>query len=137
MFAAAQESSLRVTGAWIRWLPVGLPASGYMQMHNDGTGALALVGAASLDYGQLHHSEMRNGTMEMLPVCKVEIPAHGSVAFQPGGYHIMLMRPRHDIKPGDEVPITLKFSDGSQMCVQFSVRKPDASGGVHMHDKVH
>lgn len=132
-FAAGPASQIRVSDAWIRWLPAGLPAGGYMRLHNDGAHMVALIGASSADYGEvmLHRSEMTNGTMNMLPVRRAEIPAHGDLVFQPGGYHIMLMHPRQPVSPGQQVPITLKFSDGSQLEVPFAVRKPDASGAPH------
>ncbi|MDE2120924.1 MAG: copper chaperone PCu(A)C [Betaproteobacteria bacterium] len=128
-FAAGPKAPVRVSDAWIRWLPAGLPAGGYMRLHNDGAHMVALIGASSADYGEVmvHHSEMKNGTMHMLPVEKVEIPAHGDQMFQPGGYHIMLMHPRKPVAPGQQVPITLKFSDGTTLEVPFEVRKPDAS----------
>lgn len=127
---AQAPSAVHVTGAWIRWLPAGLPAGGYMVLHNDSNRPVALVAASSPDYGQtmLHHSEMRDGTMHMLPVARVEVPAHGELQFKPGGYHIMLMQARHEVHPGDQVPVLLRFADGRQMRVPFEVRKPGASG---------
>ncbi len=132
-FAAAHDAQVRVSDAWIRWLPAGLPAGGYMRLHNDGAHMVALIGASSADYGQvmLHRSEMQDGTMRMLPVSKAEIPAHGDLVFAPGGYHIMLMQPRKPVSPGQQVPITLKFSDGTRLEVPFAVRKPGASGAPH------
>lgn len=129
---AQPASPVHADAAWIRWLPAGLPAGGYMTLHNDSDRAVALVGASSPDYGQtmLHHSVMKDGTMQMLPVRKVEVPAHGVLRFQPGGYHIMLMQPKHDIHPGDQVPVTLRFADGERLHVQFEVRKPGASGAM-------
>lgn len=131
---AAHSSDIQVTGAWIRWLPAGLPAGGYMVLHNHSGHAIDLVGAESPEYyGQvmLHHSVMENGTMHMLPVPKVVIPAHGSAEFKPGGYHIMLMQPKGEAKPGDRIPVLLKFSDGTEMKVRYEVRK---AGGGAAHD---
>ncbi len=132
---AQTPAPIRVTDAWIRWLPAGLPAGGYMILHNDSDHPVALEQASSPDYGQtmLHHSEMQNGTMRMLPVHSVEVPAHGQLEFKPGGYHIMLMQPRHDLHPGDRVPVSLRFSNGQQLRVSFEVRKPGASSDMREH----
>jgi hypothetical protein len=46
--------------------------------------------------------------------------------FQPGGYHLMLMHAKHDIKPGSEVTITLRFADGQTVSARYRVRKPTA-----------
>lgn len=132
---AQSPTPVRAEGAWVRWLPAGLPAGGYMTLHNDSAQAVALVGASSPDYAEvmLHHSVMRNGTMHMLPVDKVEVPAHGELQFKPGGYHIMLMQARHEVHPGDQVPVILRFADGGQLRVSFEVRKPGASGDGQEH----
>ena len=138
---AANSAPVQASNAWIRWLPAGLPAGGYMQLHNLSAKPIDLVRATSADYGStmMHHTVNKGNTTEMLPVARVTIPAHGSVAFQPGGYHIMLMQPKKTIQPGDQVPITLKFSGGTTLRVEFQVRKPDATGpapagGMNMRD---
>jgi len=132
---AQSAPPVRADGAWIRWLPAGLPAGGYMSLHNDSAQPVALVGASSPDYAEvmLHHSVMENGTMQMLPVDKVEVPAHGELQFKPGGYHIMLMRARHEVHPGDRIPVILRFADGGQLRVSFEVRKPGATGDTPEH----
>ena len=123
--------ALRATDAWIRWLPAGLPAGGYVVLHNDGARAAELVGASSPDYAQamLHRTQAgAGGEMSMVHVAKVVVPAHGSLAFKPGGYHIMLMHARHAIQPGDHVPVSLRFADGTELKVDFEVRS--ASGAM-------
>ena len=121
---------VQASGAWIRWLPAGLPAGGYVTLRNTGARPVELIGAHSPDYGNamLHQSMSKGGMSEMLHVEQVLIPAHGSVAFKPGSYHIMLMQPKKDVKPGDKVPITLKFAGGMTLRVDFEVRKADATG---------
>lgn len=129
---AAPSAPVQVRNAWIRWLPAGLPAGGYMQLQNQSARPIDLIGASSPDYGRvmLHHSVMKDGTMQMLPVARLTIPAGGDFEFKPGGYHIMLMQPVHAVKPGDQVAVTLRFAGGSPMTVHFLVRKADATGGM-------
>ncbi len=131
---AADAPPVQASGAWIRWLPANLPAGGYVQLTNTSAKPVDLVGADSPDYGNtmLHQSVSKGGVMEMLHVDKVVIPAHGSMAFKPGSYHIMLMQPKKAVKPGDVVPITLKFAGGETMIVNFEVRKADATGPGNM-----
>ncbi|SCC91465.1 conserved exported hypothetical protein [Thiomonas sp. X19] len=127
---AVAAPAVQASGAWIRWLPAGLPAGGYVTLHNTSAKPVELIGADSPDYGNamLHQSMSKGGMSEMLHVEQVLIPAHGSVVFKPGSYHIMLMQPKKDVKPGDKVPITLKFSGGMALSVDFEVRKADATG---------
>lgn len=137
---AAKPAAIEVRSAWIRWLPAGLPAGGYMTLENHSTRPIDLVGARSPAYGDvmLHRSVRKGGTMEMLAVHKVTIPPHAVVEFRPGDYHIMLMQPKQDIHPGQRVPVNLEFSGGASLRVEFEVRPADASGasaanGMNMH----
>jgi periplasmic copper chaperone A len=50
------------------------------------------------------------------------------VDFAQAGYHFMLMQPRHPLRPGERVSITLRFSSGQSITVPFAVRGANASG---------
>jgi copper(I)-binding protein len=129
--ALAAGDSVVVTHAWVRWLPVDLPAGGYAIIANRGDGAMRLVGADSPDYGMvmLHRSVQRDGVERMQAVDGVDVPAHGSAELAPGGYHFMLMHPLHAIAPGDSVRMRLHFADGSTIDAEFPVRPATAQGG--------
>jgi len=126
--AGAQAAGPSVSGAWFRALPAHLPAGGYFELHNNGTSAISLVGAASpaCDTVMLHQSSHSGGMAHMMPVAKVDVPGGGKVSFAPGGYHLMCMKPTPALTPGATVPVTLKFADGTKLDVTFDVR--NASG---------
>ncbi len=121
-------SAIRVEQAWIRWLPAGLPAGGYVTLTNGSDHAIVLVGAASPDYNQvqLHRSVMQGGLSKMVPVAAISIPAHSTLDFVALGYHLMLMNPRVSLSPGDHVPIELRFADGRFLVATFDLRPPSA-----------
>jgi len=56
------------------------------------------------------------------------IPAHGQVVLAPGGYHLMLMHAVAPVVPGTRVRLTLEFSDGSSLPVDFLARPANALG---------
>jgi copper(I)-binding protein len=56
----------------------------------------------------------------------VNVPAGGSIAFAPGGYHLMCTDPKPAMKLGAKVPVVLHLSDGSAVAVGFIVKS--ASG---------
>jgi copper(I)-binding protein len=64
----------------------------------------------------------------MVPISHLTIPAHGSVKLAPGGYHLMLMHAKHPIKPGDKVPVVLKFTGSAKLQVEFPVLPANSSG---------
>lgn len=119
----------QVTEAWIRWLPGDLPAAAYVTVNNPGATPAILLGASSTDYADvsLHRSDMHDGSMQMMPLERLVIPAHGTLRFELFGDHFMLMRATRPIKPGDRVTMTLRFADLPPMPVVFEVRKPDGS----------
>lgn len=127
---AATTASVSVTDGWIRWLPGDLPAGGYARIENHGDAALRLLGADSPDYGMvmLHRSLRRKGVERMESVDGMDVPAHASAALAPGGFHLMLMHPRHAIAPGDRVRVRLRFSDGASIESDFLVRPANAQG---------
>ncbi len=130
-FAAVSAApSVRIGHAWIRWLPANLPAGGYATIGNDGEGVQRLTGVSSPDYASvmLHRSRLAQGDSTMEMVEHLDIPAHGSVKLAPGGYHLVLSHATHPLKPGDRVPVRLRFADGSVLQVDFPVLPANASG---------
>lgn len=128
--ATAAAPSVRVEHAWIRWLPASLPMAGYATLVNVGDGMQRLTGAGSPDYRRvmLHRSRLAQGDSTMEMVESLDIPAHASVKLAPGGYHLMLMQATHPVKPGDKVPMILRFAGGATLQVDFSVLPANASG---------
>ena len=120
----AQDRHLTVEGPWIRFILPSLPAAGYFTLANSGDEVRFLLGASSPACGSLtlHRTISGGGTerMEMEP--KVAIPAHGKVTFAPGGRHLMCTAASAELRPGVSVPVSLRFADGSELTVAFSVR---------------
>src|SRR5271154_2611630 len=123
--ASADALRIQVDHAWIRWLPAGLPAGGYMSLTNSGDAAVNLVAASSPAYAEvsIHRSVESGGTVAMRPVAQITIEPHSRVDLAAAGYHFMLMQPIKPLEPGDRVPLTLRFADGSSVSVQFEVRR--------------
>lgn len=122
--AAAASPTVRIDSAWIRWLPAGVPAAGYLVISNTGDRAFTLISVSSPAYGEvsLHRSIDRQGTLQMVPVHELSIAPRSSVDFAATGHHLMLMQPRRSINPHDRVPMTLHFADGSSVECEFEVR---------------
>lgn len=126
---SAVMSQLEIRDAWIRWLPSGLPAAGYVTLVNRSAEAIKLVGASSDAYRDisLHHSVNHDGMSHMEPVSEISVPANAILSFAAAGYHLMLMQPTHTLAPGDHVALTLHFADGAERAVSFELRAPNGS----------
>ncbi len=123
---AAGPNAISVKDAWVRWLPNGLPAAGYVTLVNASDKPVDLVDISSKDYGDamLHQTVSSGSSQKMVMVDKLTVPAHGQVAIAPGGYHVMLEDAKHKVAPGDTVHLTLKFSDGETLDTPFAVKSP-------------
>ncbi len=129
----AAALGVMVKNPWIREAPPSAMAlGGFMVLQNMTAKEVALVGASSPDFSSvmLHRTIMDGGMSKMVHQKMITVPAKGEVTFQPGGYHLMLMNPKHAVKAGDKIEITLKFRDGSTLPATFEVRR--AAGGMPM-----
>ena len=97
-------------------------------MRNNSDAAATLTGVRSPACGMvmLHDSETVGGMDTMAQIAIVSVPAHSSMTFAPGGYHLMCMMPSAAMKPGVQVPVTLQFSDDTRTSAKFAVK--DARG---------
>jgi len=121
---AAQAGSVTVTDGWIRALPGKTPAGGYFTLSNDSGRRMVLTGASSPACGMLmlHKTENESGMASMDDVTSIPIAVGAHLSFAPGGYHLMCMDPTAAIAPGNKVPVTLIFSDGTKVTNEFAVR---------------
>ena len=122
--ALAAESGVSLQGGWMRMLIPSRPAAGYFVLQNTTGTAKTLIGASSPACGQLmlHESLHQGGQEQMLMVKQVTVPAHGTLSFTPGDYHLMCLQPGATMKPGGTVKVTLRFADGGTLVTDFAVR---------------
>jgi copper(I)-binding protein len=118
--AAATTPSVLVEDAWVR-ATVGAKdtsmTAAFMSLTNPGNADIKLTSATSPVAGmvQLHEMAMKDGKMVMQEKTGgVNVPATSHAHLSPGGDHVMLMGLKQQLKPGDEVPLTLTFSDGTK-----------------------
>ena len=127
---AADTANVQVTKGWVRVLPGTLPAGGYVTFENRSDRALSVVGAESPQYGEamIHRSSTEGGMGRMEMADNVPLPAKGTLAFAPGGYHVMLMQPKQPVKSGDKVVVTFTLSDGEKIPATLLARPANATG---------
>ena len=121
---AAEAGTVTVTNGWIRALPAKAPAGGYFELSNDSGRRMVLTGASSPVCGMLmlHKTDTASGMASMNDVVSIPIAVGDHVSFAPGGYHLMCMDPTVAVEPGNKVPVTLVFEDGTKVTSEFAVR---------------
>ena len=120
----ADTAELIVNNAQVReFLPGNTSTVGYLTLTNHGGTAATLTKATLDGLGrvEIHEHSHVDGMMKMQQVKSVEIKAHESVSFQPGGYHLMVFGPQEPLKVGQERKLTLYFSDGNRLFTNAQV----------------
>ena len=129
--AGVQGRRHRDRKPWARATPKGAEVGGgYLTIHNNGATPDRLTGGTA-DFAtvEVHQMKSKNGVMEMREVeGGLAIPAHGSVALTPGGYHLMFKHLTHPLVKGESVKATLKFEHAGPVEVEFNVMGIGAAG---------
>jgi copper(I)-binding protein len=121
---ARADNDVTVQNQWMRFIIKSRPAGGYFTVHNNTASQINLTGASSSACGMmmLHQTKEVGGVEKMSPVKEVPVPAHGSISFAPGGYHLMCMQPKDTMVVGHDVPVTLMFDGIKPVTVAFPVK---------------
>jgi periplasmic copper chaperone A len=103
--SGAALAQVDVSNAWVRGtVPTQTASGAFMVLHAHDDAKL--VGVSSpVAVAELHEMKM-------------DLPRMQDVELKPGGYHVMLMGLKSQLKKGDTVPITLKIEQGGKVIEQ-------------------
>lgn len=115
--AGPVSADVSMDGPWVRaTVPSQKTTGAFMRLTSDSTARL--VGASSPLAGavEIHETKMDGDVMKMTQISAISLPAGKSVEFKPGGYHLMLIDLKAQVREGDSVPLTLfiEGEDGKQ-----------------------
>jgi periplasmic copper chaperone A len=134
-----RHTTIQLENAWARRAPAmvqggqsgqggGAMSAGngavYVTISNHGSEADALLSASSdvATTAELHQTIEQDGKMVMRPLPKADVPAGGTLEMKPGGYHIMLLGLKQDLKAGETIDVALTFEKAGQMSVEARVK---------------
>ena len=125
--AAAQVT---VTDPWIRGTVQGQMATGaFMKLQSAKDARLVEASSPVAGVVEIHEMTLENNVMRMRAVKAVSLPAGRAVELKPGGYHVMLMDLKQQMKEGEAVPVTLVVETAGRretIEVKAPVRAPTA-----------
>jgi len=144
--APAASPPIQVTGAWVRATNFYVASSGaatlaptdpmpgmamatsavYLTLENRGDQPDRLV-SVYCDVAQtveIHQSQVVGGIASMERLDSLALPAHNTIQFQPGGYHLMLVGLKRDLIQGESFSLDLQFEKAGTVLVQAIVRGP-------------
>lgn len=127
---------LSVAEPWVRVAPEGADVMGaYFRLVNEGDAKVVVNGVNSnqFDRAEMHETVVNDdGQASMQPMAQVSVPAGETVAFEPGGRHVMLFSPSQTYAAGDQVELILSCGEqNAELPVPATVRaeKPQVPAG--------
>lgn len=119
------EPGLRAMQAWVRAVPpTASMTAGYLVIENGGPEDAVLSGVESTLFASVetHETVVTNGIARMRPRERLVIAAGERTRLEPGGLHLMLMRPAQPLPAEGPVPLTLVFEDGRRVEIEAEIR---------------
>src|SRR3569832_463907 len=128
---AGSPFSLSVTKPTFRVLPGGLPAAGYLRIHNHSDGPIVLTGARSPGCGSImiHRSTNTGGMSRMQMLSSLTIAVGERVSFEPNGLHLMCTKPKPTIQTDKKIEVTKHNDNNHTLTTCFYLT--DARGVEH------
>jgi len=120
-----EGEGIAVEGSWARPAGEGRMSGGYFIITNfeDVPDTLTGISSDIARYTEIHESyESENGMMGMREIPELVIPAQSTVTFEPGGLHIMFIQLNESISEGQEIELTLHFSNKGDLLLLMPVR---------------
>ena len=115
--AGSQRPVAQVTvgDPWIRGtVPQQMSTGAFMQLKSATDAKLIEARSPVAGVVEIHEMKVENNVMRMRAVPSVALPAGRTVELKPGGYHVMMMDLKQQMKDGDVVPMTLVVESGGK-----------------------
>ncbi|MDP3700614.1 MAG: copper chaperone PCu(A)C [Hylemonella sp.] len=122
--AFAAQAQVSVKEPWVRATVSQQKATGaFMQIVSAKDARLVEASSPVAGIVEIHEMVMAQDVMRMRAIPGLELPAGKAVELKPGGYHVMLMDLKGQVKDGDVVPLTLVVEgrDGKRQTLELKV----------------
>ncbi len=127
------QAQTTVKDAWVRGTVPQQKATGmFAQITSAGGGRLVSASSPVAGVVEVHEMAMDGNVMKMRAVAGgLDLPAGKPVDLKPGGYHVMLLDLKKELKAGDTVPVTLvvEGKDGKRETLEVKAPVKPLGGG--------
>ena len=141
VFTLPAHAQVTVKDPWVRATVSQQKATGaFMQITSAQDARLVEAKSPVAGVVEVHEMSMEKDVMKMRAIPELALPAGKAVELKPGGYHVMLMDLKQQMKEGGTVPLTLVIEgkDKKRSTVELkapvkplaAASKPEA---VHKH----
>ena len=140
LLSHAAQAQVTVKDAWVRATVAQQKATGaFMQLQSAQDAKLVAAQSPVAGVVEVHEMAMDNGVMKMRAVPSLVLPAGKAVELKPGGYHVMLMDLKGQVKDGDTVPVTLvvEGKDGKRQSIEVKAPARTMAQPAMKHEHGH
>ncbi len=143
LLATAAFAQVNIKDPWVRaTVPQQKATGAFMQITAAKDAKLVEAKSAAAAVVEIHEMAMENNVMKMRAIPGLALPAGKAVDLKPGGYHVMLIDLKAQIKAGDTIPVTLvvEGKDGKRETIEVKAaaralnaeaQKDPSQGGKH------
>ncbi len=118
-------AQVTVKDPWVRATVSAQKATGaFMQITSAQDARLVEASSPVAGVVEVHEMVMEKDVMKMRAVKGLDLPAGKTVELKPGGYHVMLMDLKQQMKEGDTVPVTLVVEGKDKKRSTIEVKAP-------------
>jgi len=142
--STSATGKFEVHDAWVREAPPKTNVTAaYLTLYNHSLRVYTLARLSSPDFKrvEMHRTEQHDNMTKMLPVPQVILNSKDHIVFQPGGMHLMLIDPKKRFRVGDNITLTLFFTDegSTENSIEISlpVKKAMVDNSHGMHHNQH
>lgn len=121
---------IKITDAFVPLAPKGVMVhAAYMDITNTGDTARSMIGVTAPDYAMahIHQSMEKDGVATMTAMHQLDIKPGQTVTLEPGGLHVMLMKPKTPLELGQTILLKVAFANGETINVPANVVRRDGA----------
>jgi copper(I)-binding protein len=118
------ENPLDFADAWVRPIPPGsMMTAGFGRLVNNSEADMEISSYSSPQFGDvsLHRTVVEDGLSRMKEVPVLSIPSGSEVELNPGGYHLMLMKPLGETS--ETVEISMALANGQRFIFELPIER--------------
>jgi len=113
--AMAAHAQVTVENAWVRATVPGQHATGaFMTLRAQTPARLVSAQSDAAGTTEIHEMALQGDIMKMRQIDGLDLPAGQDVELKPGGYHLMLLELKQQVRVGEQIPISLVLDVGGE-----------------------
>lgn len=125
LLASSAFAQVTVDAPWARaTVPVQKASGAFMQLLSKQDARLVGASSPVADTVEMHQMEMEGDKMKMQQVDGIDLPAGKKVNLASGGYHLMLIGLKRQLKDGDVLPFTLTIEHKNKKRESMTIQVP-------------